>query len=503
MTIAAAPGEGPPGNSSYPSLAANQICRILFAIIGAILCWVPFQILARKGEFAATVLIVDIVLMNLFTVVNSLIWGNDNWDNWWDGIGLCDVEVYLAVPMQTIYASCIFVIMKHLAQRLRIMKASDLSKHERKQRNFLQALIIFPVPIIQLAFTWFDLAQRYVIATLVGCTATYDNSWPKIAVYILPPALFAAGTVPYTYLAWRRFHEISMSTARILAGNKIATSRSQQRKRRLYQMSLSILVPYVPLQMTFLALNIVGSDFHDYDYRAIHFVSNPYPWNSIMLIPSCMVPFSTMNQPWIAILTPIPIVLFFGLNKEATHMYRQFAARIGLSSCFPALLKFRDRTGPTNGPVNDTRQSYFSSAPRTSSEDDEFRTDPNRSLLFRPALHPSAPQLAVPPRTARDPSPELIPSPRRQRTTTGPQLIRLEVLSPANEDAITLHPPQRPEEVQQEPQLWGRERSIQWRVRPGTAPALPRGYCREPQHAILSTIFAAGPILGDVRDNTK
>ena len=32
---------------------------------------------------------------------------------------------------------------------------------------------------------------------LVGCSATYDSSWPKILLYSSPPALFALGAVPY------------------------------------------------------------------------------------------------------------------------------------------------------------------------------------------------------------------------------------------------------------------------------------------------------------------
>lgn len=179
------------------SLQANLVCRVLFAILGNLLCWVPFSLLLRNGEFAAVVFIVDVVITNCFTIINSLLWRNDYWGLWWDGQGWCDLQVWLMGPMQTTYAAAVFAIMRHLAQQVGMMRVTTLSPQEKRRRNLFQALIIFPIPLVQLAFTWFDLAQRYIIGTLVGCSATYDNSWPKLFVYTTPPILFALGSVPY------------------------------------------------------------------------------------------------------------------------------------------------------------------------------------------------------------------------------------------------------------------------------------------------------------------
>lgn len=179
-----------------PGLLANLIARVILAFLGMLLCWVPLRLLVRNGEFAAVVLIVDVTIMNVFTILNSLIWRDDNWDTWWDGTGLCDVEVYLAGPLQTIYAASIFTVMYHLAQQIKVTGAGrDRSLQTR--RIHIQAAIIFPVPVIQLAFTYFDLAQRYIVGTLIGCSAVYDTSWPKTLVYDTPPAVFAVLSVPY------------------------------------------------------------------------------------------------------------------------------------------------------------------------------------------------------------------------------------------------------------------------------------------------------------------
>ncbi|KAK8090227.1 hypothetical protein PG997_005188 [Apiospora hydei] len=320
------------------SLQANLVCRVLFAIIGTLLCWVPFRLLLRNGEFAAVVFIVGVVITNFFTIINSLLWRNDYWGLWWDGQGWCDLQVWLAGPLGTIYAAAIFAIMRHLAEQVGMMRVTTLSAQEKRRRNLIQALIIFPIPIVQLAFTWFDLAQRYIIGTLVGCSATYDNSWPKLFVYSAPPMLFALSSMPYAFLTWKRYRAISIASAAALSTNSSAGKRANRTRRRLYQMSMSILVPYVPLQLAFFVYNIRETGtFKPYDYYRIHYTEEPYPWDSIVLVPSWMIPFAALNQPWIPIITTIPIVLFFGMTKDAIKAYRRYALALGLGKCWPAL----------------------------------------------------------------------------------------------------------------------------------------------------------------------
>lgn len=186
-----------PNANSSPGLAANQICRIIFAIVGTIFCWVPYRLLTRNGEFVAVVFIIDVVVMNLFTILNASIWADDNLDSWWDGVGYCDIQVYLLLPMQCLYAACIFTIMRNLAQRLRLRRVDNLSTPERRRRHLIEALIIFPVPIVQIALTWFLLTNRYAIGTVVGCFGLYKESWFKIVVLIFPPAVFSIATIPY------------------------------------------------------------------------------------------------------------------------------------------------------------------------------------------------------------------------------------------------------------------------------------------------------------------
>ncbi|KAI1500393.1 pheromone A receptor-domain-containing protein [Biscogniauxia marginata] len=337
-----------PGTTADHSLLANLIARVICAVVGTALSWVPFRLLLRNGELAAVVLIAAVAAMNLITVANSLIWRTDDWTAWWDGAGLCDLEVYAAAPLDTAYAAAIFALMRHLAGQMRAAVAtadgSPEARRRRRRKMLVQAAIIFPVPLFQLAFTYFDLAQRYLIVTLIGCSAVFDNSLPTNLVYDIPPAIFAVAAVPYAVLTFRRFWRIRKETRAVL-GDSNATSARSRRPRpslRLYLMCLSILVAYFPVMGVYLAANVAATlhPRRTYDYHRVHFAQTPYPWGSILFVPSWLVPSLVLNQPWIPIATSAAIVGFFGTGAEAVATYRWYAgAVLGLGRrCCPGLV---------------------------------------------------------------------------------------------------------------------------------------------------------------------
>ncbi|KAI1828271.1 GPCR fungal pheromone mating factor [Xylaria intraflava] len=319
------------GATMNSGLLANLVGRVILAFVGILLCWVPFRLLLRNGEFAAVVLIVDVVIMNLITIVNSLIWHNDDWNSWWDGAGLCDIEVYLSVPMQTIYAASIFTIMYHLAQQVKVARPGH-NQGEKTKRSLIQAAIIFPIPLIQLSFTYFDLAQRYIIGTLIGCSAVYDSSWPKNLVFDAPSAIFALISVPYAILLWKRYDAITKQTRSVLKSNSEASVRANRTRRRLYRMSLSILVVYLPVMLYYVVFNIKDtlSSYKAYDFHRIRESASPYPWGTILFVPSWIIPSLIMNQPWIPIATSVAIVSFFGTTVEAQEIYWRYAKSVGI-----------------------------------------------------------------------------------------------------------------------------------------------------------------------------
>jgi pheromone a factor receptor len=73
--------------------------------------------------------------------------------------------------------------------------------------------------------------------------------------------------------------------------------------------------------------------YKTYDYERIRWSASPYPWETILFVPSWIIPTPVMNQPWIPIATTVAIVAFFGMTVEAKQTYRQYTDFLGLGTC--------------------------------------------------------------------------------------------------------------------------------------------------------------------------
>lgn len=180
-----------------PSLTANFVCRVFFGLLSIVVCLVPLRLLHKNGEFSAVVLITTTVVKNLLTVVNALIWRNNNVAAWWPGSGFCDVLPYLQHFIVMLFITCMLAIMRNLAHQVGLMRANPLTAKEKRRRNWIQALIMFPFPLLQVILTWFLTSQRYVIGTLVGCSWTGSPNWIYVVFFIIPPFIAAFITSCY------------------------------------------------------------------------------------------------------------------------------------------------------------------------------------------------------------------------------------------------------------------------------------------------------------------
>ncbi|RSL65640.1 hypothetical protein CEP54_004158 [Fusarium duplospermum] len=337
-----------------PALTANFICRVLLATLANIICLVPLKNLFRNSEFAAVVFILNIEVTNLDTIVNALIWRNDDTDSWWAGYGLCDLSPYIHNLNIALFVTCLLAMMRNLAQQVGLLRANPLTVREKRRRHLVQALIIFPLPIIQLCWVWPLTAQRYVVGTLVGCSWVASPSWPYIVFFVIAPVVIAIMTSGYAILTYIRFREVARATRSAVSSNRLTTQRAQRTKRRLYLMVISILVPFLPIIITLAVINfMVAFPLQPFDYHLIHNPPFPNMWSNIIFLPSKGVPFVYMNSCYIAILATIPVFIFFGTTKDAMNSYRLGLLFIGLGYIFPKLHEEydpdRDAYGSSSG----------------------------------------------------------------------------------------------------------------------------------------------------------
>ena len=114
-----------------------------------------------------------------------------------------------------------------------------------------------------------------------------------------------------------------------------AQARNSRARRKLYFMTMTIITPWLPLQLAFLFNNVrLGMPWAEpFQLSSIH----PKGWNQIDYSPISTVPWSHMYATYAYILEVLVIFLYFGLTKDAHDLYRGYLRALGLGKIFPKL----------------------------------------------------------------------------------------------------------------------------------------------------------------------
>ncbi|KAJ0166563.1 hypothetical protein CTA2_6796 [Colletotrichum tanaceti] len=295
-----------------PYLTANLVCRVALALLANAVCCVPLGNLYRQGELAPVVLIGTVVAANCLTVVNALVWHNDNVYEWWDGQLWCDLHAYLYQPLMPLYWLSVLAITRNLAHQMGLSRAGPLSRRERRRKTLVEALIVFPLPILQMGLLYPISSQRYRIVTLTGCMWTAHPSWPFFVFFLLPRPLV------------------------VLMSSYYAGDRTRW---RLFLVTACVLVPYMPLELYMTAAQFRTDMLsRGFDFRRIRQqVDDPFPWDTILLLPSGSLGFLELNHQYLAIATALPVFYFFGMTTDTTKTYRRAMRALGFGRVFPRL----------------------------------------------------------------------------------------------------------------------------------------------------------------------
>ncbi len=184
-------------NSTYPK-SAEAILLSTFASLAIILLIVPFLWHWRLENVGACSLIFFISLGNFFTFINVIIWPTEDFDSWWNGAGLCDIEAKLKWPYVTGLACATLCITRNLANVLDVDRAEiSPTRASKKRKVAVDLAICFTVPVLQIALHYIIQPNRYYITTIGGCEPSYDNSWPTIVIMFMWPLIFCLITCYY------------------------------------------------------------------------------------------------------------------------------------------------------------------------------------------------------------------------------------------------------------------------------------------------------------------
>jgi pheromone a factor receptor len=177
------------GTSAPLSMA---IALIVFSASALVILVVPALWHWKVRNVGACSLIFHLTLGNLCTFINAIIWPNENYASWWNGVGLCDIENNIKWPYITGVTCATACITRNLAVVLDVDRSELNTTIARKHRKMLLELAFcFAIPVLQIPLHYVVQDNRYFIQAIGGCGPVFDQSWPSIVIMYIWPLLFS------------------------------------------------------------------------------------------------------------------------------------------------------------------------------------------------------------------------------------------------------------------------------------------------------------------------
>lgn len=163
----------------------------VLSFISILLCLPPLALHAKNRNFPAAALICWAILLSVFNIINAILWPTDDIPSWWDGAGLCDIEVKIMVASYVAVPAALTCIFRGLAAVLDTNRAVLVPSRTQRWRNRLVELVLCVfVPILAMATHYIYQKDRYLLYAISGCVNNYDESWPSfVLAWMWPPIL--------------------------------------------------------------------------------------------------------------------------------------------------------------------------------------------------------------------------------------------------------------------------------------------------------------------------
>lgn len=177
-------------------MAFQPVLLCLCAVISLLLSLSPLVGHVQRGNIAPAALVLWSVIENSILIINSAIWPNENVDSWWNGAGLCDIEIKLQLASSVAQAGAVAVILYTLASALDVRRSLHGSSSRRKRVVLTVELVLcYGLPAVVSILHYIVQPNRYYIFSYTGCTPSIDASWLSIPLVELWNPLFCCVAV--------------------------------------------------------------------------------------------------------------------------------------------------------------------------------------------------------------------------------------------------------------------------------------------------------------------
>ncbi|KAF2112004.1 pheromone A receptor-domain-containing protein [Lophiotrema nucula] len=302
-----------------------------------------------QRNIAAWSLILWAMIVNFQNAINPLIWPRDNVADWWDGQGLCDIEVRIYLGAIVALPAATAMVMRKLA---RVMDTRNItvatSRKSRMKEGVLEIVWCWGFPAFQILTYYIVQPIRYFIFGISGCVVAYDTSWPSAVVSWMWGPITMLVSAGYAILLVYRMYLYRKEFPNLL----VASSTTKSRFMRLLIMSMFLVVFYTPYSFFILWKNIdiISSG---YSWNAVH---GP-EWNSVIKVPAHG---QVRIDKWGQVATAYLAFFIFGTGADAKNTYKKILVSVGFGRIFPSLYRQTDSGAST--PSRRSTRSWVSNA---------------------------------------------------------------------------------------------------------------------------------------------
>ncbi|KAK4457955.1 pheromone A receptor-domain-containing protein [Cladorrhinum samala] len=331
---------GPDPPYTYQALQVNLFFRVFLGVVSLFITWIPGRLLYRNGEFGGMMLCALTMTLNFFTIINALIWRNDDVESWYAGYGWCDLQAYILFALHTSFNIALFEVMRGLAAKCAIDRVTSLTSGEKQRQQITSAVVIFAIPIIQVILTYPLAVGRFNVSTLVGCSVYYMPNWLFLIFFVIPTPIFITGAAIMAGLTFYRYRKIERATRKIISSqDSVAGARQARVRKKLYFTTLGCIVVVLPLTLTLFVRNVLaGSPWtRPFDFDSFHYGPDPFNSGFISFTTSDMMSFQQLAISYIPEIAGIALFIPFGTTIDALNAYRKALLALGLGILFPKL----------------------------------------------------------------------------------------------------------------------------------------------------------------------
>jgi pheromone a factor receptor len=157
----------------------------VFSVLALFLCIPPayFNYKLPYRPWATLILIGWIMINNLCSAVDSIIWASPDINTWWLGYGWCDIVARLNDMFVIGVPGSAVGICRVLADATDLNPAQKDLRCHRMRRNMIDLFLGVGFPLVIQAFKFICEYSRYHIEGVNGCTGTIEFSWPTLILY--------------------------------------------------------------------------------------------------------------------------------------------------------------------------------------------------------------------------------------------------------------------------------------------------------------------------------